>query len=209
MSHKPSYDMLVKLIIIGDSGVGKTCILLRFAEDNYTTNHISTIGRFKLGIDFKIKTINIYWKNIKLQIWDTAGQERFRTITQTYYKGANGIILAYDSNDENSFNNIKNWLKQIETHATPGVVKILLGNKCDIQSRKIPTEKGKALADEFGLPFFETSAKSGANIKEAFNFIAKEIKDKQPLNVTTNPISKLNVGKGKDQKTPLEGGCCK
>ena len=144
-----------------------------------------------------------------MQIWDTAGQERFRTITQTYYKGANGIILAYDANDDTSFNNIKNWIKQIEAHATPGVAKILLGNKCDIPNRKISTEKGKALAAEFGLPFFETSAKSGANIKEAFHFIAKEIKDRQPANLIINPISKLNEGKSKDPKTPQESGCCK
>lgn len=104
------YDYLIKLLIIGDSGVGKTCLLLRFAEDNFTASHLTTIG-----IDFKIKNIEVDGKDIKLQIvshnqWDTAGQERFRTITTTYYKGAMGIILAYDCTDENSFANIRNWV---------------------------------------------------------------------------------------------------
>ena len=103
---KPGYDYLLKLIIIGDSSVGKTCVLLRFSEDNFPTCHMPTIG-----IDFKIKTINVDDKRVKLQVWDTAGQERFRTITQTYYKGAMGIILVYDCTEEQTFNNVKNWLK--------------------------------------------------------------------------------------------------
>lgn len=138
-----TFDYLIKLILIGDSGVGKTCFLLRFADDNFTISHISTIGiiskfnSFHLGIDFKIKTINIDGKNVKLQIWDTAGQERFRTITQTYYKGAMGIILAYDCTSEESFNNVRNWVRQIEVHAQPNVEKILIGNKADLVDKKV------------------------------------------------------------------------
>ena len=124
MNGRGQYDYLIKLLIIGNSGVGKTCILLQFSEGNFTTSHLTTIG-----IDFKIKTVDVDGKQIKLQIWDTAGQERFRTITQTYYKNAMGIVLAYDVTDENSYNDISKWMQQIDTHASENVAKILIGNK--------------------------------------------------------------------------------
>lgn len=118
-----------------------------------------------IGIDFKIKTIMIDGKNVKLQIWDTAGQERFRTITQTYYKGAMGIILAYDCTVEESFQNVRNWVRQIELHASQQVEKVLIGNKADqVDKKVISTEQGAALAAEFGMSFFETSAKTGHNV---------------------------------------------
>lgn len=125
------------MIIVGDADVGKTCMLLRFSEENFQNSHIATIGTFSflfisLGIDFKIKTINLDGKSVKIQIWDTAGQERFRTITQTYYRGAHGVILTYDCTREESFENISNWVKQVEKHAAPGVEKILIGNKSDM-----------------------------------------------------------------------------
>ena len=133
----------------------------------------------KIGIDFKIKTINIEGKNVKLQIWDTAGQERFRTITQTYYKGAMGIILAYDCTSEESFNNVRNWVRQIDLHANQNVEKVLIGNKCDLEAKKvIDTSMGQELAREFNMIFFETSARSGLNVSETFFAIAKSIKDK-------------------------------
>ena len=113
MRKDQNYDYLAKLLIIGDSGVGKTNILLRFCENNFMTSHLTTIG-----IDFKIKTNEIDGKKIRLQIWDTAGQERFKTITQTYYKGAMGIIMVYAINDRASFNALENWMRQIKTHAS-------------------------------------------------------------------------------------------
>ena len=131
-----------------------------------------TGGSFCAGIDFKIKTINVQDQRVKLQVWDTAGQERFRTITQTYYKGAMGIILVYDCTEETTFNNISNWLKQNETHASQGVAKVLVANKTDLPNRVIPTERGQALAEEYGLKFFETSAKTGSNINEMFFEVA-------------------------------------
>ncbi|WZY75459.1 hypothetical protein YC2023_021843 [Brassica napus] len=145
-------------------GVGKSCLLLRFSDGSFTTSFITTIG-----IDFKIRTIELDDKRIKLQIWDTAGQERFRTITTvhvlvislfTYYRGAMGILLVYDVTDETSFNNIRNWIRNIEQHASDNVNKILVGNKADMDESKraVPTSRGQALADEYGIKFFETPA---------------------------------------------------
>lgn len=128
---RADYDYLIKLLLIGDSGVGKSCLLLRFSDGSFTTSFITTIG-----IDFKIRTIELDGKRIKLQIWDTAGQERFRTITTAYYRGAMGILLVYDVTDEASFNNIRNWIRNIEQHASDNVNKILVGNKADMDESK-------------------------------------------------------------------------
>jgi len=167
-----TYDFLFKLLLIGDSGVGKTCVLFRFAEDAFNSTFISTIG-----IDFKIRTIEMDGKKIKLQIWDTAGQERFRTITTAYYRGAMGIMLVYDITNEKSFDNIKNWIRNIEEHATSDVEKMALGNKCDMNDRRqVSKERGEQLAIEHGIKFMETSAKASINVEEAFLTLARDIK---------------------------------
>jgi len=152
--------------------VGKSCLLLRFSEDSFTSSFITTIG-----IDFKIKKVMIDGKLVKLQIWDTAGQERFRTITSAYYRGAMGILLVYDVTDEASFNNIRNWMRNIEQHASDNVNKILVGNKLDMadDKRAVSYSKGKALADEYGIQFFETSAKDNVHVEEVFLAIAKDV----------------------------------
>lgn len=124
-------DYLFKLLLIGDSGVGKSCLLLRFADDTYTESFISTIG-----VDFKIRTIDLEGKTVKLQIWDTAGQERFRTITSSYYRGAHGIIVVYDITDAESFSNVRMWLKEVERYGSEGVCKLLVGNKSDLANRR-------------------------------------------------------------------------
>ncbi|XP_063802828.1 ras-related protein Rab-13 [Pseudophryne corroboree] len=166
-----SYDHLFKLLLIGDSGVGKTCLIVRFSEDSFNSTYISTIG-----IDFKIRTTEIQGKKIKLQVWDTAGQERFKTITTAYYRGAMGIILVYDITDERSFENIQNWMKSIKENAAAGVERMLLGNKCDMENRrKVQKERGEKLAKEHGIRFFETSAKSSQNVDESFNTLATDI----------------------------------
>jgi Ras-related protein Rab-8A len=169
-----TYDFLFKLILVGDSGVGKTCILVRFSEDAFNSTFISTIG-----IDFKIRTVDIEGKKIKLQIWDTAGQERFRSIMTCYYRGAMGIMLVYDVTAEKSFDNIRNWIRNIEENATADVEKMILGNKCDLEeSRVVSRERGQLLADEHQVKFMETSAKSGQNVEIAFMNLAKDIKNK-------------------------------
>uniref|UniRef100_A0A0D3FQP8 Uncharacterized protein n=2 Tax=Oryza TaxID=4527 RepID=A0A0D3FQP8_9ORYZ len=150
---RADYDYLIKLLLIGDSGVGKSCLLLRFSDGSFTTSFITTIG-----IDFKIRTVELDGKRIKLQIWDTAGQERFRTITT----------------------DIRNWIRNIEQHASDNVNKILVGNKADMDESKraVPTSKGQALADEYGIKFFETSAKTNLNVEQVFFSIARDIKQR-------------------------------
>merc|ERR1711908_137923 len=195
--NKSPYDMLIKLLLIGDSGVGKSCLLCRYSDDVFNSNFITTIG-----IDFKIRTIELDGKKIKLQVWDTAGQERFRTITQAYYRGAMGILLVYDVTDEKSWSNIRGWMRNIEQHANTEVVKVLLGNKCDMTNKSaVSTEDGEALAAEYGIEFFETSAKEKINVDQAFTRMAKLIKDKRkdetPATNTTQ--NKLDLGKGQGE----------
>jgi len=199
------YDYLFKLLLIGDSGVGKSCLLLRFADHTYTESYISTIG-----VDFKIRTIELDGKTIKLQIWDTAGQERFRTITSSYYRGAHGIIVVYDVTDIESFNNVKQWFSEIEKYASENVNKLLVGNKCDLVGKKaVSTENAKAFADKLNIPFLETSAKAATNVETAFLTMAAEIKKtvaKQPQ-LKSGPKPDVVVGKG-ESVGQSSGGCC-
>jgi len=171
MQRNQGHDYLIKLLVIGNSGVGKTNMLLNFCENNFMTSHLTTIG-----IDFKTKVINTGKEKIRLQIWDTAGQEKFKTITQTYYRGAMGIVLTYAINERETFEDIENWVKQIKLHASDNVLKVLVGNKCDMEERKVTSAEGAALAQEMGIKFYETSAKTGKNVAEVFNYMALEIK---------------------------------
>jgi len=197
----PEYDFLFKLLLIGDSGVGKSCLLLRFADDTYTESYISTIG-----VDFKIRTIELDGKTIKLQIWDTAGQERFRTITSSYYRGAHGIIVVFDVTDLESFNNVKQWLHEIDRYASENVNKLLVGNKCDLTSKRaVTTEQAKEFADQLGIEYLETSAKNATNVEKAFTTMAAQIKARYK---TQPSQSNSNVRVAPGQK--IEGGksCC-
>lgn len=174
MSMNPEYDYLFKLLLIGDSGVGKSCLLLRFADDTYSDSYISTIG-----VDFKIRTLELDSKTVKLQIWDTAGQERFRTITSSYYRGAHGIGIVYDVTDRESFNNVKHWNAEIDRYASEGVTKVLIGNKFDMADKKVVTyDEAKELADSLKMEFLETSAKDSQNVTKAFETMARKIKEK-------------------------------
>ncbi|KAI4104187.1 MAG: hypothetical protein L6R37_003448 [Teloschistes peruensis] len=187
----PEYDYLFKLLLIGDSGVGKSCLLLRFADDTYTESYISTIG-----VDFKIRTIELDGKTVKLQIWDTAGQERFRTITSSYYRGAHGICVVYDVTDMDSFNNVKQWLQEIDRYATEGVNKLLVGNKSDMSDKKVVEYTvAKEFADSLGIPFLETSAKNASNVEQAFLTMARQIKERMGTTTVNNKPS-VQVGQG-------------
>jgi len=165
------YDYLFKLLIIGDSGVGKSCLLLRFADHQFVDTYMSTIG-----VDFKIQTIDLDGKVVKLQIWDTAGQERFRTITSSYYRGAHGIIIVYDTTEAETFSNIKQWLNEIDRYATPTVPKLIVGNKSDLTSRRqVEHNAAQEYCSKLNIPFLETSAKASTNVETAFMTMAKEI----------------------------------
>jgi len=174
MAAAAEHDYFFKILLIGDSGVGKSCLLLRFADDSWTDSHISTIG-----VDFKIKTLNCDGKVIKLQIWDTAGQERFRTITSSYYRGAQGIILVFDCTDMESFNNVKQWLGEIDRYACENVNKLLVGNKTDlVQGRVVDKNVASDFASNMQIPYIETSAKIATGVEEAFMMMARAIKDR-------------------------------
>jgi Ras-related protein Rab-8A len=195
--------MQIKLLMIGDSGVGKTCLLLRYANDSFSPTFITTIG-----IDFKIKNIEIDQKRVKLQIWDTAGQERFRTITTSYFRGAQGIVLVYDVTDRRSFESIRNWINQIQQHADVHVNKILVGNKCDMLDEKVvSTEEGKKLAEEFNMMFWETSAKNDVNVEQSFHSIAKSVKDRIIADGGAGPTGGKSVTLN-SSKPATKKGCC-
>ncbi|XP_020618766.1 ras-related protein Rab-35-like [Orbicella faveolata] len=164
------YDHLFKLLIIGDSGVGKSSLLLRFADNMFSGSYITTIG-----VDFKIRKINVDGEMVKLQIWDTAGQERFRTITSTYYRGTHGVIVVYDVTSADTFVNVKRWLHEIDQNCDE-VVRILVGNKDDNPERKV-VEKEDAMkfAEQMGIQVFETSAKDNKNVEEVFNAITRMV----------------------------------
>lgn len=175
MSFKPKdFDHLVKILMVGDSGTGKSNILLRYTEDKFFPTFMATIG-----IDFKIKYIYAKDKKIKLQIWDTAGQERFRTITTAYYRGAMGIMLVYDVTDINSFNNVKYWINNIKQHCTENINIIIVGNKIDMEENRVITfEQGENLAKTCPIKntqFFEVSAKSNINITESFQYLVETV----------------------------------
>eukprot|EP00465_Bigelowiella_longifila_P000018 CAMPEP_0185251114 /NCGR_PEP_ID=MMETSP1359-20130426/482_1 /TAXON_ID=552665 /ORGANISM="Bigelowiella longifila, Strain CCMP242" /LENGTH=171 /DNA_ID=CAMNT_0027832859 /DNA_START=247 /DNA_END=763 /DNA_ORIENTATION=- len=155
--------------------------------------------------DFKIKTVEIEGKRIKLQIWDTAGQERFRTITTAYYRGAMGILLVYDVTDENSFQNIRNWVRNIDQHAAEGVEKVLIGNKADMKDQQVvDSSRGSGLATEYGIKFFETSAKQNKNVSEAFYEIAADIKKHLMSENVPETSGKIIL-----RQERRDGGCCK
>jgi len=169
---KREHDHLFKLVLIGDSGAGKSSLLLRFADDTFTDSYITTIG-----VDFRFKTISTDKKTVKLQIWDTAGQERFRTITSAYYRGADAIVLVYDVGDRESFNHIDEWLTDINRYVNQSTVKVLIGNKCDLVTpeRQVSLEEGQKKAESLGLAFLEASAKAATNVEASFELISSEL----------------------------------
>ncbi|XP_039948443.1 ras-related protein Rab-8A [Bactrocera neohumeralis] len=188
-----------KVLVLGDSNVGKTCIVHRYCDEKYYDTYISTIG-----IDFKQKLINLDGVPIKLQIWDTAGQERFRTLTTAYYRGAMGILLMYDVTNLESYNNLSYWLRNIQENASPDVVKVLVGNKCESSAtqRAVDKERGEKIAENFDMPFFEVSCKCNINIEEAFLALARKIREQRERRGDNFD----NDDKSQDKKSPGSNG---
>ena len=197
-----SDDCVYKVLLLGDSTVGKTCFLLRYCDKTFQEAHLSTIG-----LDYRLKNMTLQnGKKIKLQIWDTAGQDRFRAITKNYYKGANGIIIIYDVTNPQTYENVKIWISQIREEANPNVVIYLAGNKIDApeEERIVKTEDGQKIADEFNLPFFETSAKDGINVNEAFESLVEKIDEVySKLEPPKKEVKKNKLYTGKSKKK-----CC-
>lgn len=201
------YDRIVKLLIVGNSGIGKSNLLNRFVDDKYTPDFISTIG-----IDFKTKFIEIDNKIIKVQMFDVAGAERFITITSTYYRGSHGIILSYAINDLQSFNNVTRWANNVSDNCNHYVDRILIGNKCDLLTERcVEYQQGKDLANKFGIKFYETSAKTGYEVNQGFEFFIKIIKDRLEKEDLENGIE---TKEARDlpitllPKTSIEARCC-
>ena len=189
------YDDLFKLVIIGDSGVGKSCILLRFADDTFTENYYSTIG-----VDFRFKCVDIGERKCKLQIWDTAGQERFKTVTSAYYRGADGIMIIFDQTDKESFNNIQHWIEDISRYSTDEPAKIIIANKDDMAEEKkiVKNEDINELEKKTGLEVIKTSAKTGENVEYAFKKLAQQL-----ILERNNRI--LSKGYSLEPPVPVEG----
>eukprot|EP00026_Physarum_polycephalum_P012142 Phypoly_transcript_12418.p1 GENE.Phypoly_transcript_12418~~Phypoly_transcript_12418.p1 ORF type:complete len:205 (+),score=25.81 Phypoly_transcript_12418:458-1072(+) len=171
MASPATFDHLFKLLLVGEPGIGKSCLLLRFADDTFAETYVSTIG-----VDFKIKSVDIGGKAIKLQMWDTAGQERFRTITSSYYRGAHGIMLCFDLAVQSSFEKLSDWLKDVAKYAPSNIAIMLCGLKTDLDDqRSISKEEAEAFAHKNKLRYIEASPKDGTNVNEAFMTLTKDI----------------------------------
>ncbi|KAG9318267.1 GTP-binding protein ypt1 [Chiua virens] len=201
--HTSEYDYLFKLLLIGDSGVGKSCLLLRFADDTYTESYISTIG-----VDFKIRTIELEGKTVKLQIWDTAGKIPHHHLLILPWSSR--YHCRYDVTDNDTFTNVKQWLQEIDRYASEGVNKLLVGNKSDLTSKKVVEYSvAKEFADQLSIPFLETSAKNATNVEQAFLTMAKQIKDRMGSTSTPAGSAKSStVTPGQSVQQQLSGGCC-
>lgn len=214
MARDEEYDYLFKVVLIGDSGVGKSNLLSRFTRNEFNLESKSTIG-----VEFATKSINVDGKVVKAQIWDTAGQERYRAITSAYYRGAVGALLVYDISKHVTFENVERWLKELRDHAEPNIVVMLVGNKSDLRHRRtVPTEEAMAFAENNSLAFIETSALDATGVEEAFRQILTEIyrlMSRKPIAAEGSPSSALPAGQtltvtadNTDKTGAKKGGCC-
>ena len=220
MANNQEYDYLFKLLLIGNSSVGKSSLLFRFVENVWDDNFVPTIGvdfvrniyLIYLYILQKLKTLEVNGKKVKLQIWDTAGQERFKNITASYYRGGNGVLVVYDITDRDSFENLNSWLIEIEKNANKNVYKLLIGNKSDLEDkRKVTYQEGKDFATSNGMQFIETSAKTDSKVKDAFELLTQEIIKSNVTKEKGMEKKERTVhlsDKGADLATKQKKGCC-
>jgi len=211
MAEGSNYDYLFKVVLIGDSGVGKSNLLSRFTRNEFNLESKSTIG-----VEFATRSINVDGKTVKAQIWDTAGQERYRAITSAYYRGAVGALLVYDIAKHATYVNVTRWLKELRDHADNNIVIMLVGNKSDLKHlRAVPTDEAKAFSTENGLSFIETSALDASNVEGAFQTILTDIYrivSSKSLESSTNniepPKDSISVGPSVDSTAAQSSKCC-
>lgn len=200
-----NYDYKCQLIVIGDSTVGKTSLLFQYNNQSNPLKQVATVG-----IDYFTKDVKIQGKIVRTKIWDTAGQERFRSITDNFFKCANGVILVFDLNNRESFENLKLWIQSIKLKATnKNIRQILLGNKLDLK-REISTEEGQEFANDYGLEYFETSAKTNSNIQQSIDYLIEEIFKTGELESTKN-ITRCDISNHnskENEKVKSKKGCC-
>ena len=200
------YDHLIKLIVIGDPATGKSSLIRRFDNNSFLPNYLSIPT---IGVDFKIKTVDVEGLRIKMQIWDTAGQERFRTIVSSYYRGAHGIVVVYDVTERQSFSKIQHWLKEIENYGTDEIIKLIVGNKCDLSDKRmVDFASAKEFADELGIPIMEASARSKINVDEIFLTIAGQILEKIRREPSGNRPKNQGLVKVQRQNEKKNSKCC-
>ncbi|KAK9760283.1 Rab GTPase ypt31 [Basidiobolus ranarum] len=209
MNRDDEYDYLFKVVLIGDSGVGKSNLLSRFTRNEFNLESKSTIG-----VEFATRTIQVEGKTIKAQIWDTAGQERYRAITSAYYRGAVGALLVYDIAKHVTYENVNRWLKELRDHADSNIVIMMVGNKSDLRHlRAVPTEDAKQYATDNQLSFIETSALDSSNVELAFQKILTEIyhivasKALESSEATPKPSGGTTIDLGANE-TNTKSGCC-
>ncbi|WOL04178.1 ras-related protein RABA5c-like [Canna indica] len=205
---------LFKIVIIGDSAVGKSNLLSRYARNEFNLHSKATIG-----VEFQTQSMEIDGKEVKAQIWDTAGQERFRAVTSAYYRGAVGALIVYDISRRTTFDSVPRWLQELNTHSDTTVAKMLVGNKCDLDNiRNISVEEGKSLAEVEGLFFIETSALDSTNVKKAFEIVIREIysnvsrkvlnSDSYKAELSVNRVSLTSNGNDETKQTSGKSSCC-
>ena len=206
MNNIQKIDYKFKIMILGESKIGKTCFITRYTNNNFSGAYLTTVG-----IDFQSKIITLNNKTIKLQLWDTAGQERFRNITKNYYQTSHGFIVAYDISENESFKYVKHWLNDINNNAPKNVKVILIGTKCDLE-RKISKEEGEKIALENNIKFFETSAKDNINVKETFESltldILKYMEDEEKIEDNRNSIVIERESVKEKNKEKKKKKCC-
>jgi Ras-related protein Rab-1A len=198
------YHYLFKILLIGDSAVGKTSLLLRYVDDVYNPEFKTTIG-----VDFKISTMELDSKIVKLQLWDTAGQDKFRNIVASYYRGANGIIIMYDITNRESFDNVRRWYDETRSYLQEDIPKLLVGNKVDVASqRSVDLADAADLANSLGMQYIETSAKTNTNIKEAFTSMTRSILNKVSIIRSQQTAATGGTQLGGGQPISKKG-CCR
>uniref|UniRef100_T1JFW5 Ras-related protein Rab-43 n=1 Tax=Strigamia maritima TaxID=126957 RepID=T1JFW5_STRMM len=201
-----SYDFLFKIVVIGDSGVGKTSVVQRFKSGTFIERHGNTIG-----VDFAMKEMIVDGKKIKLQIWDTAGQERFRTITQSYYRSAHGVILVYDITKRSSFLNVQRWLEEVRRYTASNVLILMIGNKCDLETlREVENVEAQAMTERVPeiITTLETSAREDTNVSTAFTCMAKNLKQQYASTQNFNCLIDDGIHLGKSIPTRSRLSTC-